>query len=276
MTSYLQLQSATGFDLTVGFEKGAYAVATSIELDASQGRTVDWIQAMPTQEQSFFISAYLPQFTEDFSTEIIAAPTVSTDRSTPYAAVPATASPSASLSIAHRRGLRPSQGALLIRTTSDKDNKMILAIVVTLSFLVLFGGCFVVLYWVRSIRSRSSETSGSLATDRAEINETPSVAATMSETSFRTEPVPFHGTFSNSEAGVPRHPHPSGPRFELGSSISSSSSSSSGGAGLVVDFNSLDDPFSDTAVISSLAREASPALSPSQSTPLLKQMEEGN
>lgn len=271
MTSHLKLESVTGFDLTVGFNKGAYAVATSIELDASRGATVGWIQTMPTMMQSFFISAYLPQFTEDFSFTVIAAPTESTTATiystkvpvppTHYAAASSADSISSKFPIAYRRELRPQQEALSIGTRVDGDNSTILTIVITLSFLLLFGGGVMMFCWIRAIRTRSSETSGSLVIERAEINDSISVAATMSQTSFRTEPVNFQGTFSSSEAGVPHRSRMSAQRFELGSSISSESSSSDSDAQLIVDFNNLDDPFSDTAVISSLARETTPSRS---------------
>lgn len=278
MTSHLQLETATGYDLTVGFNKGAYAVATSVELDASQGATVKWIKTMPPKMQSFFVSAYLPQFTEDFSLKVFAAPTESTTAATyppsdmatltPYAVALAAACSSTVPLIAHRRELQPLQEALSIGPYTHGDNRAILAIVITLSFLMLFGGCVIMFCWIRSIRSRSSETSGSIATERAENNDSHSVAATMSQTSFRTEPVNFQGNLSSSEASVPRHSHASAQRFELGSSISSESSSGSD-ADLVVDIINLDDPFSDTAVISSLARDTTP-------TPSVSPLETGS
>lgn len=273
MTSYLQLETASDYDLTIGFNRGAYAVATSVELDASQGTTVEWVQTMPTNMQSFFVSAYLPQFTEDFSVTVIAAPTESLSVSAypptapAYATVLATSSSLPEPLVAYRRELRPHQEVLSIGILTDGDNRTIIAIVITLSFLVLCGGGFLVFCWVRSIRSRSSETSGSLQTERAEVNDSQSVAATMSQTSFRTEPVNFQGNFSNSEASTARRLNHPGTTFQLGSSISSDSSSSSSSSSneeLVVDFTSLDDPFSDTALISSLARDAPPAVTPSQ------------
>lgn len=262
MTSYLQLETASDYDLTIGFNKGAYAVATSVELDASQGTTVDWIETMPTTVQSFFVSAYLPQFTEDFSVTVIAAPTESTSAPSYPPATPCAK--------AYRRELLPHQEALSFESRSEGNNKTIIAIVITLSFLILFGGCALVFCWVRSIRSRSSETSGSQQTERTEINDSHSVAATMSQTSFRTEPVNFHGNFSNSEASTSRRLNSSGTRFQLGSSISTnsnSSGSSSSNEDLIVDLTSLDNPFSDTAVISSLARVESPPVSPSSAEP---------
>lgn len=271
MSSYLQLETASDYDLTIGFNKGAYAVATSVELDASQGTTADWIHAMPTQMQSFFVSAYLPQFTEDFSVTVLAAPTASVSASAYPSTVPSYAAALATSSSVPepfiQRELRPGQSALSTGLTTDSDNRTVVAIVITLSFLILFGGCVAVFCWVRSIRSRTSETSGSLQTEHAELNDSHSVAATMSQTSLRTEPVNFHGHFSNSEASVSRHLNSSGTRFLLGSSVgsnTSTSSSSSSDEERTVDLISLDDPFSDTAIISSLARENTPAASPSQ------------
>lgn len=278
MTSCLQLESAVGFDFTIGFDKGAYAVATSVELDASQGATVDWIYAMETNVQSFFISAYLPQFTEDFSFKVLAAPTESVAAASRYATSAFESSPSSKPLVARRMDMRSKQQSMTIGTTLDGDNSTILAIAITLSFLAPFGGCLVVFCWVRSKGSKSSETTNeSRVSDHADVNgEDPSVASTMSETSFRAEPLNFEDTFSHSEASGPRHSRVSAQRFVLGSSISSSSSSSSSEADFVVTFNNLDDPFSDTALISSLAREPTPAVSPSQNEPHHERLEDNN
>jgi hypothetical protein len=278
--------SLVEWDDVLGFNKGGYAIATSVERDASLGTTNTWIKALPTDLQSFFVSAYLPLFTEDWPYTAYAALTIAA-ATTPI--VPSTIGSSPSVVVetafitivktatvnlltyttntALRRELQEEVNTTVTPAHAASNDGMIISIVVPLLVLTIFGLGFMVFCCRRSRRAPTVSNTSDSPSDTSQIyhddanNSAPffdglNETATTSIPKDRSAELP--AAFSTSESSVPRSRMHS-QHFELGSSLETSSSEAESST----HFISPDDPCSDTAFISSLAREATPIPPPS-------------